>query len=290
MSDGTPADDPAPEVYDYLDYRAFLRDFYAHEKAHRRGFSYRAFSRRAGVASPTHLKRVIDGERNLREPTARRFAKACRLTGDPAEYFVALVQFDQARTVPARDAAYRKVTGFRGYRDAQQLDVAHAAYHSTWYLPAIRELAGRADFRADPAWIAARLLPRVSLPEITRALRTLEALGFLTRDDDTGALVQSAPLVTTGPEMPAVHIARYHMMMMERAAAAIDLVPSPDRDISSVTLLMSEDGVARLKARVQRFRRELLQLTLLESDPSRVVQINFQLFPLSISRDEEPRS
>ena len=53
------------DVFDYLDYRAFLRDFYARAKATRRGFSFRAFSRKARLGSPNHLKRVMEGDRNL---------------------------------------------------------------------------------------------------------------------------------------------------------------------------------------------------------------------------------
>ena len=35
------------------------------------------------------------------------------------------------------------------------------------------------------------------------------------------------------------------------------------------------------RMRIQRFRRELLELSTLEDEPRRVVQLNFQLFPLS---------
>src|SRR5688572_29452348 len=52
-----------PDLYGYLDHRVYLRDEYAARKAEKRGFSFRAFSRRAGLQSPNHLKRVIDGER-----------------------------------------------------------------------------------------------------------------------------------------------------------------------------------------------------------------------------------
>jgi len=52
-------------VYAYLDYRAFLRDYYAERKAASRAFSYRAFSKRAGVSAPNYLKLVIDGKRSL---------------------------------------------------------------------------------------------------------------------------------------------------------------------------------------------------------------------------------
>ena len=53
-----------PDVFDYLDYRAYLRDYYAYAKSARRGFSHRTFSRRAGLGSPNHLKRVMEGRQN----------------------------------------------------------------------------------------------------------------------------------------------------------------------------------------------------------------------------------
>jgi uncharacterized protein (TIGR02147 family) len=69
--------------------------------------------------------------------------------------------------------------------------------------------------------------------------------------------------------------------MMERAEQSIDDVPAPERDISSLTLCVGVNGLSRLKSRVQRFRRELLELSSEDSDPKQVVQINLQLFPLS---------
>ncbi|MCA9612634.1 MAG: TIGR02147 family protein [Sandaracinus sp.] len=275
------------DVFDYLDYRAFLRDFYAQEKAKNRGFSFRAFSRRAGLSAPNHLKRVMEGDRNLAPKTAAKFAAACRLKGDAARYFEALVQLDGAKTTAERATAHQTLTGFRGYREAQRLDMAHAAYHAHWYIPAIRELAGRADFRADPEWIAERLWPNISPSEARRALHTLFELGLLVATDDGGA-TQADPLLTTGPELPAVHIANYHLMMLERAGASIDLVPSAERDISSVTLLLAEDGVRRIKARIQSFRQELMQMALAEERGTQVVQVGFQLFPLSVPPKREP--
>jgi len=58
-------------------------------------------------------------------------------------------------------------------------------------------------------------------------------------------------------------------------------VPAQDRDISSLTLCLSRGGLRAFKERIQRVRRELLELSALETDPEQVVQINFQLFPLS---------
>lgn len=273
------------DVFDYLDYRAFLRDCYA-ERQRSRALSYRGFARRAGLRSPNYLKIVIEGKRNLSDELAGRFAGAFGLEADEREFFVALVQFNQARTAAARNAAYTRLTGFRRYRQARPLEVQHAAYHSTWYVPAVRELATRRGFREDPGWIARTLRPVITRAEAAHALRTLQELGLLVRDDQ-GCLVQGDALLSTGPETQGHHIANYHRMMLEMAAQSIDTMDASERDISSLTLCLGEDGLRRLKDRIQRFRRELLDLSTLERDPRQVVQVNFQLFPLSDAGNEE---
>jgi uncharacterized protein (TIGR02147 family) len=78
--------------------------------------------------------------------------------------------------------------------------------------------------------------------------------------------------------------------MLARASEAIDRIPREEREISSVTLCVSHDTLLRLKARIREFRRELLQLAELEGEPERVVQINFQLFPLSKKEDPKDAS
>jgi len=274
------------DVFEYVDYRAYLRDYYAHAKRARRGFSHRAFSRRIGLGSPNHLKRVMDGTRNLTLDMAGRFADALGLSGEAADYFVQLVKLGQGRTSLERSRAYDKLTSFKAYRRTRTLDLAHAAYHSRWYVPAVRELAGRADFRADPKWIAARLLPPVKPAEARAALDTLLEIGLLKQEH--GKVVQSEPLITTGPEMHALHIANYHRMMMQKAAESIDLVASERRDISAVTLLVGAGAMARVKQRIRRFRRELLELAVAEKLPTQVIQMNFQIFPLSVAPEQEP--
>ncbi len=275
------------DVFDYLDYRAYLRDYYLDRKD-KRGFSYRSFSRRAGLKSPNYLKLVIDGSRNLSLEMSKRFAKAVGLKDDPASYFVALVRFNQAKNTTERNTSYAEMTGFRRYRKARPLDVSHAAYHSTWYIPAIRELAARDDFRDDPEWISRALLPKISVQDAKSALETLLELGLLVRKKD-GKIEQGEELVSTGPETRGLHIRNYHRMMMDRAAEAMDTIPGSDRDVSALTLCLGEHGLVRLKERLQRFRRELLELSTLEDDPHQVVQLNLQLFPLSHPRGEEDR-
>lgn len=266
------------DVFRYHDYRVFLAAYYQAKKP--RGFSYRAFARAAGLGAPNYLQLVIQGRRNLTPAMAQRFAETCGLAKEAARYFVALVAFNQAESGEERNLRYRELQAFGRYRRAQKLELAEAAYHSKWYLPAIRELVLSPAFREDPAWIAATLRPAIQASEAQQALDTLLELGLVQRNAQ-GRLEQKARVVSTGPETMGMHITNYHAEMMQRATRAMATVPAAERDISSLTLCLGSEGLAALKERIRAFRRELLELSENEPAPSQVVQLNFQLFPLS---------
>lgn len=268
------------DVFGYLDYRQFLADLYAAKKP--QGFSYRVFSRMAGLGAPNYLQLVINGKRNLTPAMAERFAKACGLRGPAGDYFSRLVEFNQATTVTEREQCYAKLSAFGRYRNAQKLELAHAAYVSNWYIPAIRELCASPAFVCDPRWIASVLVPPIKPEEASRAIDVLIDLGLLARTP-TGGVERRAAVVSTGPQTRGMHIRRYHEEMMQCAIAAMEHVPAAERDVSSVTLCLSADGLLRIKERIQEFRRQLIELAEREVRHEQAVQINFQLFPLSIA-------
>lgn len=268
-----------PNVFQYLDVRQYLKAYYTYKKATTTSFSYRAFSRRAGLKSPNYLKLVIDGDRNLTAQMAHRFAKALDLDGQRLAYFLDLVSFTQAKTTDERATRYERLIRFREHREIHKIDIAYGQYHSRWYIPAIRELSFRPDCREDPAWIAARLLPPIRERDAAEAVELLIGLGLVARKD--GYLKPTEPLVSTGPEVKGLHYAQYHQMMIQRGLNALLTLHKDERDISSVTLCLDDTGITRLKDILRTFRRELLQLSASEQKPTQVVQLNLQLFPLT---------
>lgn len=242
------------------------------------------FSRLAGLTSSNYLKLVMDGDRNLGASAAQRFAAACGLESTRASYFVELVTLQQARTQAERERAYEQLRGYKRFRQAHPLDEEYAAYHAHWYVPAVRELAARRDFQPDPKWIAGKLMPAITSRQAARALRVLRELGLLV-EDGQGKLRQAHALVKTPDKPLGHHVVRFHRVMMERAAEAIDLVPREQREIASLTLCLSATQLAALKAELVRVRGDLLRRYTAEADAKRVVQVNFQMFPLSV--DEE---
>jgi uncharacterized protein (TIGR02147 family) len=270
----------AVHVFEYLDYRVLLRDLFAAKKASARGFSHRAFSRRAGLRSSNYLTLVTKGVRNLTPQMAFRFAEGFGMRKRETDYFCELVAFNQAETAAERARSHERLSRLRGRRESYKLSAAQTEYHASWFLPAIRELASRRDFRDEPAWIARTLQPRITTAQAARALAVLEALSLLKRDA-RGHLHQAAPIVTTGQGPLGHHVVGYHRAMLDRASQAIDDVPREEREISSLTLCVSHDVLLQLKERIREFRSELLHVAEQQGEPERVVQLNFQLFPLS---------
>jgi len=108
----------------------------------------------------------------------------------------------------------------------------------------------------------------------------LSQLGLLERAAD-GRWRQSEAVVET-PEGPlGHHVVQFHRAMMQRAADALDLVPREEREIGALTLCLSEARMHELKAELEAFREHLLQRYMRDERPERVVQVNFQMFPLS---------
>jgi AraC-like DNA-binding protein len=78
------------------------------------------------------------------------------------------VIYNQASGGPAKERCYTRLLGFAQFRKVHQLSAAQAHYFSEWYIPAVRELAARADFRADALTLASYVFGRYGPSETPR--------------------------------------------------------------------------------------------------------------------------
>ena len=239
------------------------------------------------MTSPNFLKLVIDGKRNLSATSAERFATALELSSTETAFFRELVGFGQARTATEKNRHFERIGAYRQHRAVCALERHQFEYLSHWWYPAIRELVACEGFVDDPEWIAGRLVPAITAAQARQALDLLQALGFVDRDE-RGRLRQRTPLLSTGPEVRSLAVGNFHRQMMERAAASIDLVDRDLRDISGVTIALSPEAFQRVKQKIVELRAELLALSAGDDRPTRVVQVNFQLFPLAATDGKVP--
>ena len=69
--------------------------------------------------------------------------------------------------------------------------------------------------------------------------------------------------------------------MAQSPDRAVQEVAPRERDFSSLTLSLSEPGLEAIKAKIRKFRKEILEMARQDTEVDRVYQVNFHVFPLS---------
>jgi uncharacterized protein (TIGR02147 family) len=278
----------ASAIFSYSDFRAWLRDFYAHHKRHTPGYSFRSFSKAAGFSSPNFIKLVMEGKKNLTSESALKLAGAMELDAEASAYFQDLVQFGQAKSLETKRQYLERIDQRHRRNQPAGLENADAAYLRHWYLPAIREMTALPGFREDPQWIARRLVFPVPVREIRDAMKFLEDNGFLHRDGKNKLGPKERTLATgdmAAKKTLAMAARGYHLQMAELARNAVFHLPKDQRSVANTTLTLSRKGYETALKRIEALRFELLELAASESGTRDVFQLNVNLFPLT--REEE---
>ena len=270
----------APDIFDYLDYRRYLKEMFEYLKRKDKKFSFRYFAQKSGFASPNFIQLVFDGKRNLSLTSLSKIAKGFGLKKKEREFFEILVFMNQAKTHEDKNHYYQKLMAIKGPSGVRHLDKASYEYFSRWYYPVIREVIRFKGGAMGEAEIARHLSPPISMTQAIKALELLTELNLI-RKNGQGVWEATDTVVTTGPEVESLVIANFHREMITMAKEAIERFPREKRDITALTLSINEGSIPELKKRIALFRKELLQFACSEKASNQVVQINFQLFPLT---------
>jgi uncharacterized protein (TIGR02147 family) len=269
-------------VFEYTDYRAFLRDWYEVAKKGRGTLSYRSFAQRAGLKSINFYKFVMDGVRNLTADSAAKFALGLKLNKQETEFFKKLVFYTQATTHEEKNRHYQDLLRSRKYSQLKPIERDQYEYYATWYHPVVRELVASKDFDGTFEWIAGRLSPAITPAQAEKSVELLEKLGFIEQRED-GRWRQASSIVSTGAELKSHVVHNYHKIVLDLTKRVIDEIPTARRDVSTMTLGVARGRVTELKKLIQNFRQEILKAVASDTEPEEVLQLNIQMFPLTIS-------
>jgi len=268
----------ASNIYNFSDYREFLKDRYRQLKDADPLFSFRYFSKQAGFGSPNYLKLVMDGKRNLSMDAIAKFAKGLRLDNHESEYFRYMVEFNQCENVHKKKVYEAKLVYLRELFKVKTLIPELYDYYHDWYHAAIREMVKKGGVKNDPAAIAQNLVPNIGEGEAKDSIALLMKLKFVT-EDSSGVLS-----CTEGNEIDSTSAALaqkiYYEQMAELAAQSIYTQGPETQDFESLTLSLPVDKVKELRVKIH----ELIQ-TLSSSSGNNpgeaVYQLNIQLFALT---------
>ncbi|MBN1758381.1 MAG: TIGR02147 family protein [Chitinispirillaceae bacterium] len=274
-------------IFQYVDYRFFLSDYFDRQKRAIRGFSFRSFAKKAGL-SASLLKDILSHRQNLTTTAMNKYAAAMNLTAKEIYYFEALVGFNNATTNSEKNRFFGEMVRLRGRSAVKFLDMQQYEYFSEWYHAVVRELVTHNGMGCDAEAIASVIVPAVSVAKICKSIKLLKELGLIYEGPD-GTWRAADKVVSSEYEVRSVALKNYHIGMLGRAADALENFTSEEREFQGLTISASGETLQRMKERIRTFTDELLAMAAAETGTAEeVYQINLQVFPFTRrnSRDD----
>ncbi len=268
-------------IFKYTNYRKFLADFYEYQKSQRKNFSYQEFASRCGFKTKTFLYNVIKGKKALPKSGLFSLCQGLKLKGKEAEYFETLVFFNEAKNSKEKEYYFEKLQSFNKNGSSKLIRENQFEFYSNWYHLAIREIIQIQNFSGDYNKLAKAVFPPITVGQAKKAVQLLLEMGFI-KKLASGRFAQSDSALSTGNEVKALAIQKFHKKNLELAAESIDTVNQEFRDISSLTFGISQEATQKIKQEIQLFRKKMVSIIEKEKNPDRVYQLGFQLFPISL--------
>ncbi|MGB7567714.1 MAG: TIGR02147 family protein [Chitinivibrionales bacterium] len=268
-----------PNIFNYASYRVFLNDYYHFLKQQDNKFSHRLIAYKTGSSSAGWFSDVVGGRINLTGTYLLKLSRLFKLTAREKSYFEVLVGYDQAGSLDEKNAFMEKMMSFKEL-NASIVNKNQFAFYSTWYIPAIRELLFCHDFKDDYKALAKELSPPISPQRAKKAIEILKSLGFV-KANRSGHLKPCDPIIKKDPHFKSLHWANFMRANMELGIEALDRFKKENRDISAVTICLSEEGKNRASEEIAELRKKLLAISEQDQKRNNVFQCNIQLFPLT---------
>ena len=266
------------EIYDYLDYREFLRDFYEANKKRRSWFSLRLLGSKIGLDA-SYLLRIMQKHEHISAGKALSIASYLDLTPPQASYFEAMVRFSRAGTESDAEIHFKKMMEFKGVQ-SRALVPSQYEYYTKWYYSAVLSVIGFFDVARNYRELGRKLSPPISAAMAREAVELLERIGLVKRTT-AGVLERTNQHISTGEQVRSLAVRSFQKEMIKLSAEAIARFPREMRDVSTLTVNMKHDTLEDINEILRQCRQTIIQRVAEDKETDSAYQVNMQVFPLT---------
>ncbi len=278
---------------DYLDFRSYIKDYIEYKNAHGEQLTNRSFASAVGISSSSWLTTILNGKKGITDKTVGAISDFFKHNDWDREYFRNLVNFNQAKTVESRNVFFTQLKQLllkRGYLAIRVLDNDQYEYYSKWYYSAVRSIIGMIPVGDEYERLARYVSPSITSAQAKKSIKLLLKLGLIEKLD-AGYYRLTNSAISTGYNVKSLAVANFQRETMKLGIEAIDRYDSSIRDISSLSIGISEAGFQKISGMIAEFRKAIVEVANTDNDADRVYQVNFQVFPLSrvLNHDENEK-
>lgn len=263
-------------VFEYLDYRTYLKDAYEERKAESSFYSYRMMAESFGLF-PSNIFRILHGEGHLPARCQSRALEFLGLSGRSAEYYLLLISYARERSAKAKGEILEKAMMLRDVA-RRPLEAQELEYFKNWWTSVLRAMLEVTEGRAIPSELARLLNPTVPEADIKASLDLLQELG-LVKKATSGRLLPTQAHLTAGGPAKAQAVRGFQRQVLQLASEALERFKPDERDISTLTLSMDEKAFREIRELVLECRRQIQKRVEESRESDRVLHLAIAFFP-----------
>lgn len=269
---------PKIQLFEYTDYRLFLSDFYKLAKGRNRFLTHRFITDTVGASSTGWFSDLVKGRINLTGLHFHKLVGFLGLSKTEVDYFSAMVNFSQAASFEEREENLAKILSFKEIR-TQLLGEDKFAYYSHWYHAILRELLFVYDFDGNYLKLGHKLRPSISPAKARESLELLKRLDLI-RPDLRGFLKPTDTVLKKDGSAKTLKLSSFLRTNIEMGLNALEKITADERDISSLSVALTDENFKTACEEIKSLRKKLLKLSE-TSSTGKVYQCNFQIFPVT---------
>lgn len=271
-------DKSLPNIFDYHDFRVYLKDYHEARQSWDKSFSRGQFSRMLGLPNTrSFINDVIRGKK-ISPVFIDRFIEVLQLPSLESSFFRTLVKFNQAEKIEERELYFENLVSLN-QTPKRILERNVYRYYKNWYTSSIRALLNIDDYGDNPEEIAKKLVPDVTPKQVEESLTLMLELGLIEKNKQ-GFYKPVDKVLSTAESVKDELLKQYQMKCLELARNIIFSKPALPQRVITKTVSLSDEGYQRVEKKLAKTSSEINSIIHKdEKKADRIYQITLTLLP-----------
>ncbi len=276
---------PECPLYNYTDYKEYLKAAYSALKLKDKKYSHRFIAEQVGASSAGWFSNVVSGRIALTASYRLKLSQFLGHSAKESSYFELLVAYEQAGSIEEKRHLSQQLIDCRGVQSAH-LSEQQFEFYRHWYISAIRELLLIYDFTDDYKALAQMVQPKITAKQAKQAIGILQDLQLI-KPDYRGYQTPTSETIASNPTFALVHWADQMQSKGQLGVEAVSRFTRDERNISEAFAPLSAASYAEVVDDIETLRKKILRLSAEDTSANRIYQCNIQLFPMTNSISKE---
>lgn len=277
------------DLIGYSNYRSYLEDLYQLAKHEFESYSYLRFASDLGLGLNNIAFTIIKGHRKLMFKHVRSVSDALDFDSGERKFFASLVRLQNSSNIRERLEDFDSLLSVANHRSTHSEAKDALLFFSAWHHALVFEALEVFPEGTTAQHMTKAFRVPITPAQVRESLELLQKMKLIEEND--GLYKKIGKNISMGAGIPGYGVLRFHLKMIELARECLGSKFEPtERNVSSVTIAVSEQGAQKLNATINEFRKRVFEISNEDSHAVQLMQVNFQLFPLLEAKVEPSES